>query len=137
MTKTRKATLARPTLAIGDLTRGDWRAFEDALPTYPGRWDSLVRNFYMLAWTKGANGVVGAREREREIWKALASGSYRAGPFQVARLGRWGICFALDPAYAEQREIRGRRRVQGSGMDVAFERDFHQRVLRMSDATAA
>ena len=63
----------------------------------------------------------------RAVWRRLANESYRAGVFTIARDGRWGIVFILDPIYAIQRKVRRHRRRLVGGLDAAFESDFRRR----------
>jgi ribosome modulation factor len=84
------------------------------------------------AWSWHGNG----RKYHRRIWKGLAGGPCQVGPFRIERVGRWGIVFVLDVAYAAQRTRRRRRTcLTPGGLDAAFERDFQRRLRCASIGT--
>jgi hypothetical protein len=125
----------------------DWRLLSLGLPApvFPyadspaTRWSGEPRfsefqwALWRLTWSKGLPSADGDKF-QREIWRGLAGGPYRAGVFSVERAGRWGIVFVVD---ATARSVRRHRRGRAvTGFDAAFERDFERRS-RAANGTRA
>ena len=142
-----------PRLTIREMKRRDWWLLGESLPREE-TCNALQRSLKWFAWGEGwlggdclPSGKSG-RKYLRQIWNGLAGGPYRVGPFQVERSGRWGIVFALDPAYAVQRAPRRRRgrfgtdagvgkRSRVGGWDGMFQRLHDEEIGRRFTAIAA
>ncbi len=117
-----------PRLTVREMKRRDWRLLADALPEME-QCDQLQQNLKWLAWGNGWLTKDGRNYGEylRRVWRGLACGPRRVGPFRVERSGRWGIIFAVDLMYAVQRKTRRRRRTVNARWLDAYEMPIRHR----------
>jgi hypothetical protein len=113
----------------------DWRLLANLLPDEPNC-NELQHALKHFAWGEGWQRIEWSpadklgRKHLRSIERGVASKPFIVGPFRVERAGRWGIAFALDPAYAAQRAHRRRRRADPypGGWDATFERLHNKEI---------